>query len=129
MNEEDLDKFLLQPLDHLELTKIDARMRRSATLAQALWGKTLQDLERQLVAPHPALPPTFDLADYRELERSTQRVLVLLKSERVARLLAAMNSTFVAAMKSTVIIGTTKYTEMEARHEIVRRAIEYLEGR
>jgi hypothetical protein len=129
MDEEDLDNLLLQPLDHLELTKIDAGMLRPATLAQALWGTTRLDLERQLLALHPAVPPTFDLADYRALERSTQRVLMLLQNRAVARLFARMTSNLFAATNPPVVIGSIKYTEIEARHEIVRRAIQYLEGR
>jgi len=119
MNEDDLERLLLRPLDDLELTKIDARARRSATLAEALWGKTPRDLERQLLAVHPELPPRFQLADYRALERSTQRTLLLLKKPKVARLFSVWSS--------SAKIGNTQYTEMEARLEIVRRAIRHLE--
>jgi len=121
MDEEELDRFLLQPLNPRELTKADVRMRRSAALAEALFGKTRHDLERQLSSAHPELPPGFDLTDYRELGRSTQQVLLAMENPRVARVFAAM--------KSTVTVGTTSYTEMEARCEIVRRAIQQLEGR
>jgi crotonobetainyl-CoA:carnitine CoA-transferase CaiB-like acyl-CoA transferase len=121
MDEEELDRFLLQPLNPLELTKADVRMRRTAALAEALWGKTRHDLERQLLAARVVLAPAFELADYLALEQSTRRVLVLLKNDRVARLFATMNS--------TMTVGTATYTEVEARCEIVRRAIQQLEGR
>jgi len=39
---------------------IELRMR----LGAALWGRTSEDLRRQLLAPHPEIPPGFDLADF-----------------------------------------------------------------
>jgi hypothetical protein len=36
--------------------RIDAQARRSSALGIALWGKTAEDLHRQLLAPHPEIP-------------------------------------------------------------------------
>ena len=39
----------------------------SRTLGSALRGKTSEDLQRQLSAPHPEIPSGFALADFRKL--------------------------------------------------------------
>ena len=55
-----------------------ARLRRCGTLGLALWGRTSDDLRRQLRAPYPEIPSGFDLEDFRELQRFAQ--LITLKS-------------------------------------------------
>jgi hypothetical protein len=98
--------------------RIDARGRRFATLGSALWGKTVDDLERNLLAPHPEIPLGFDLADFQELQLMAQRILLYLSNPR---------SAWISTLPPrTIIVGSARYTEWEARCEIVRRAIEHL---
>jgi len=106
----------------------DARLRRrmtlSATLGAALWGRTSGDLQRQLLAPHPEIPSGFDLPDFRELLRVTAQMISTLEAtQRMAGL------SHLGLSARTIIIGGQGFTAWEARCEVVRRAIEYLENR
>jgi hypothetical protein len=59
MDEREFDElFPSRPIGTKDATRMDARLRRSATLAVALWGKTIGDLQRQLrtVAWRPFYP-------------------------------------------------------------------------
>jgi hypothetical protein len=122
MDEQEFDSFRqLRPFRTEEAKQVDLRLRRSRALAVRLWGETVDDLKRQLEAPHPEIPSGFDLADFRELEQTTKLVVAAMKSPRNG-LVSCM--TFVAAR---FVVGT-QTSEWEARCEIVRRAIEYLEN-
>jgi len=90
---------------------------RCMRLALVLWGGTPDDLRRQLLAPSPEFPPGFDLVDFRQLR---QRILFDWNSPRYA---------WVSRSPSpTILVGAQRFTLWEARYEIIRRAIEYLEG-
>lgn len=93
-------------------------MGRLAVLAKGLWGSTPQDLERQLLARHPDLPPNFDIADLRKL----LYVASLLSQPRAASVLPIRFSS------QHIVVGTQRFTTWEARREIVRHAIEFLEN-
>ena len=93
------------------------------TLGTALWGKTSEDLERQLLASHPEIPPGFSFADFRKLLQWT--------AQMSSAVIAAQRRGFSPSMLSApaVCVGTKRFTLWEARREIVRRAIDYLEER
>ena len=95
--------------------QIEAQWRRGATLAVELWGRTPADLQRQLLARYPAIPGNVNLADLRRLHQTAQK------------LAAAPQLAFLCRSSRTVTVGTQSFTEWEARCEIARRAIDYLE--
>jgi hypothetical protein len=68
-------------------------------------------------------PSGFALADFRELERSVREVAFVMSNPR-QKWLPRM-----AAFSSVIFVGAERLTIWEARCEIVRRAIEYLEER
>jgi hypothetical protein len=118
MDEQEFDSLFSVPFGTEDAMRIDARGRRFATLGSALWGKTVDDLERNLLAPHPEIPLGFDLADFQELQLMAQRILLYLSNPR---------SAWISTLPPrTIIVGSARYTEWEARCEIVRRAIEHL---
>jgi hypothetical protein len=106
----------------------EAQLRSNAklvmTLGPALWGRTPEDLQRRLLASHPDIPPGFDLADLRELlQWAAQLNSVLVLFQRMRGLAPSVLSS------PPVYVGTQGLTVWEARCEIVRRAIDYLENR
>jgi hypothetical protein len=127
MDEQELDSSMAWlPFGTKDAKRMEDQARRTAALGLALWGKTDDDLRRQLLAPHPEIPSGFDLADYRELQKSYRLI---------AACLAGRHRSWVSGMPGIrnllsplVVIGTERLTAFEARCEIVRRAIEFLEG-
>jgi hypothetical protein len=116
MDEEEFEAFLQpRPFGTEEAKRADLQYRRSISLAATVWSKTADDLRRQLLAPSPEIPPGFGLADFEDLLRITEQ------------LTAAMSR--MAFASEAIVIGTQRYTEWEARCEIIRRAIKYLENR
>ena len=116
MDEEEFDALIQrQPFGTENAKRADLQYRRSISLAATVWSKTADDLRRQLLAPSPEIPSGFGLADFEDLLRITEP------------LTAAMNR--IAFASQTIVVGTQRYTEWEARCEIIRRAIEYLENR
>ncbi len=103
---------------------MDARMRRSATLAVALWGKAIDDLQCQLLSPYPKILAGFNLVDLRELQRiARQASSINLSHPRFAWLRHLAH-----AHEFTVIsAGTQRFTLWAARCEVVDRAIAFLE--
>jgi len=122
MDEQEFDSLFQRPFGVEDAMQADARSRRSVTLGVALWGRTSGELRRQLLAPHPEIPPGFELDDFRELERSAQIVSYGLSRRRFALVSPAWASL-------SVSVGNQRFTVWEARGEVVRRAIEYLENR
>jgi hypothetical protein len=120
MDEEEFDSLLqLRPFGTEEARQLDLRMRRKATLATALWGKTLDELKRQLLEGTPQIPAGFDLTDLRELLQSTEQLASALRNPRnelASRL---------ALASRTILVRGERYTEWEARCEVIRRAIEH----
>jgi hypothetical protein len=128
MDEEDFDRLMpFRPFGTDDALRAEAQARRSTALGIALWGKTPDDLHRQLLAPHPEIPSGFDLDDLRELQKNIRTIAAGLGDPRLKGLASL---TAIRALYSPVIvIGTQRLTALEARWEIVRRAIEYLENR
>jgi hypothetical protein len=112
-----------RPFKREDATRAESAACRSTALGVALWGRTAEHLQRQLLGPHPEIPSGFDLADFRELLRSVQMVGTRVNDPRFA-----WASRFVRSSR-IISVGTQSLTEWEARSEIVRRAIEYLEAR
>ena len=70
MNEEDFDLLMQgRPYGTEDALRADAQLQRLFTLRAALWGRTPDDLQRQLLAPHPEIPPGIALPDLQELLR------------------------------------------------------------
>jgi hypothetical protein len=124
MDEEELDASLrLRPFGTAEVKRMEARLRRRAALAIALWGRTTVDLQRQLLPRYPQLPSGFELPDYRDLYIYARQLVHVMITSRPAWLQSFGRSTHV------VFAGGERFSEWEARCEIVRRAIEFLESR
>jgi hypothetical protein len=61
MGEQEFDSlFPPRPFGTAEAMRVEARLRRCGTLGLALWGRTSDDLRRQLLAPYPEIPSGFD---------------------------------------------------------------------
>jgi hypothetical protein len=121
-DEEEFDSLMqCLPFGTAEAMRVDAALCRRSTLGLALWGRTSADLQRQLLAVHPEIPSGFNLDDLRDLERDAQVISSCLSEPRFAWL---SHLTFCYWVISA---GTQNFTEWEARCEIVRRAIKYLE--
>jgi hypothetical protein len=124
VDEADLDAFVnWRPIGRDDLMRAEEQTRRCSALGRALWGRNAAHLQRQLLAPHPEIPVGFDLADFRVLLRNSQLIAVALRDPRRAWLLPSARSS------ASISVGTQQFTEWEARCEIVRRAIDYLESR
>jgi hypothetical protein len=124
MNEEEFDaSFPLRPFGTADVARADAEARRSSVLARALWGRTSADLQRQLLASHPEIPAGFDLADFHRLYRNARSILKVFADPLRPSLL------HLAQSSPVICVGIQSFTAWEARCEIVRRAIDYLENR
>lgn len=122
MTEEEFDSFLrFRPLEKADLLRAETRATRCTALGLALWGRTYEDLQRQLNAPYPDIPAGFDLADFYELQKSVLRITTAWGDLRNSRLFLTIH------LSPTFSVGMQQFTAWEARCEIVRRAIEFLE--
>jgi hypothetical protein len=123
MTEDEFDSIARwSPFGTKQAMHADANARRATTLASALWGKTPEDLQRQLLAPYPTIPANFDLADLRNLHRIARRMSAASRDSRFAGFAFVRQDSIVEVRTA----GQT-FTAWEARCEIVRRAIDYLE--
>jgi hypothetical protein len=113
----------LRPFGSEDALRADVDLRRRGALGQALWGKTQEDLRRQLAGRNPEIPVGFELEDFRGLARTLQIASASMGDPRIAWL-----SRWIDSLPS-IFVGTQQFTSWEARCEIVRRAIEYLEKR
>lgn len=101
--------------------KILHGMTLLSTLGTALWGKTDDDLRRQLLKPHPEIPAGFDLSDFQELLHvCMQQASVVSAIHKTAGL------EHLLPWSRTIVVGSESFTVLEAHCEVVRRAIEYL---
>ena len=122
MDEQEFDALLrAQPFGTEDAKRVDSLLRRCTILGRALWGKTPEDLQRQLIASHPEIPAGFALADFQELQRRARAISASFKDPRFAW------AAGVGFSSQTILVGSTRFTSWEARTEIVRRAIEHLE--
>lgn len=94
-----------------------ARHTYTFTLSAKLWGDA-DNLQRQLSATRPIVPEGLGLAELRFLERLAFAFLQM--KDRVPVPGFVKNATIVAAGR--------RWSIFEARYEIVRRAIESVEG-
>ncbi len=125
MDEHEFDAlFPARPFGRDDAIREDARWRRCATLGTLLFGRTADDLRCQLLPSHPQIPSGYDLSDFRDLLRHLQILSGALPNAQNAWL-----SPLAFAASAAIIVGTRRLTLWEARCEIVRRAIEYLERR
>ena len=95
------------------------KLGRRVALANALWGRTANDLHRQLLARYPKIPASFDLADLRDLQQSALTISASWGGPKFAWM-----SPFASP---DIFVGAQRFTAWEARCEIIRRAIEYLQ--
>jgi hypothetical protein len=129
MDEREFDALFPRPFGKADFERADAKWGRCAALASALFGVTPEDLRRQLVAAHPQIPRGFDLPDFRNLEQHVQTISGLVLSGSSNPRMAWLSPWLTQFAGATIAIGGQRYTVWEARCEIVRRAIEYLESR
>jgi hypothetical protein len=123
MKEGDFDALMKgRPFGTEDAMRTDVQLRRIFAHGVALWGRTPDDLQRQLLAAHPEIPPDVGLADLRELLRNVEAMLAAFHDEK-----NMLGSISIALSSPTIAIGTQQFTAWEARCEIVRRAIQYLE--
>lgn len=123
MDEQELDAYARSPFGTADAAHQDAQLRRLLVLGQALWGGTAEDLRRQLLAPHPAIPSGFALSDFRESLKLSARICSIDLQNRNN---AWMRS--IPFFSATISVGTQELTASEARYKVVRKAIDYLEG-
>jgi hypothetical protein len=100
-----------KPFESEDAAKSEAQAARCTSLAAALWGKTSVHLQRQLHSPYPVIPPGFELTDLRKLEQWAE----------------SMISNCFGNPRFSWLPRAQGLSEWQARLEIVRRAIEYLE--
>jgi hypothetical protein len=125
MDEQEFDAlFSSRPFGTREAMREDARWRRCATLGAVLFGRTPDDLRRQLLASHPEIPTGYDLTDFHDLQRHLELVSGALSNPRNTWLSPLRTAAF-----GVIELGTQRLSVWEARLEILRRAINYLENR
>ncbi len=122
MNEEEFDSSLpMRPFRREDAMQAEAEAGRCTTLGLALWGRTPADLQCQLDAPYPEIPAGCELADLRSLQHYLDRLAAAAASPRNTWLSP------LALSSLRILAGTQPVTAWEARYEIVRRAIDYLQ--
>ena len=124
MNEEEFDSLRSwRPFRNEDLARTEAEAGRCTMLGLALWGRTSADLQRQLSFPYPEIPSGCELADLRKLQRIALGMATAGTTPQKAWLSP------LSLPSQIIFLGTHRLTVWEARGEIVRRAIEYLEKR
>jgi len=124
MDEEEFDSLIHSRSFRSEDARhFEAQAGRLTTLGIELWGRTAADLERHLAAPHPKIPAGVDLTGLLNLHAMVQKILDALGDPRHPLSLPLARSSAI------ISVGGHRFTEWEARLEIVRRAIEHFEKR
>jgi hypothetical protein len=129
MTEDEFDSLMRSRSFGTDDAKLaEAQMLRGmtllSTLGVALWGKAESEAQRQLLKSHPEIPPGFALADFRELLRVCAQML-----EANNAIHKSMGLSHLLPHSQTIVVGSERFTLWEARCEIVRRAVSYLENR
>lgn len=125
MDEQEFDAlFSSRPFGTRDALHADARWGRCGTLASLLFGRTPDDLRRQLLTSHPEFPPGYDLADFHGLQRHLEMVTAALSNPRNTWLSHLGTAAF-----GVIEVGTQRLSVWEARLEVIRRAIDYLGNR
>ncbi len=128
MDEQEFDALFQRPFGMEDFQRADAQWGRCASLATALFGRTPEDLKRQLVEPHPRIPAGFTLADFRDLLQHVQAISGLVLNGSSNPRMSYLSLWLTQFASATVTVDGQRYTVREARCEIVRRAIEYMES-
>jgi hypothetical protein len=118
MDERDFDTSQWRQFESQDLRSEE----RIAALAAGLWGVTTNHLRRQLLAPFPTLPSGFDLDDYRKLQRRAGVLLLAVTK-------SGSKNPWASLLWQVILVDARRFTALEARYEIVRRAIEFLDSR
>lgn len=126
MDEQEFDALLSsRPFGTQDAMRVEARLRRCATLGTLLFGKTPDDLRRQLLASHPEIPAGYDLTDFHNLQKHLEMITGTLSDPRNTWLPPQIG----AAGFWVIEVGMQRFSVWEARLEVIRRAIDYLENR
>jgi hypothetical protein len=105
MNEEQFDLLMgSRPFTREDAARADTQLRRRVTLAIGLWGRTSDDLRRQLLTPSPEIPSGFGLADLWELQQSMEQIEARLNDPRNVWL-----SGF-ASSSDTIFVDSQRFT-------------------
>ncbi len=124
MTEDEFDSSTeSRPFGTLDTSQAEDQLRRCIALGAALWGGKSDDLQRQLLAPHPEIPSGFELMDFFKLRQNLQIISAAPGDARFDWLPRSV------LFSPAILVGTQIFTMWEARCEIVRRAIEYLNER
>lgn len=124
MDEQEFDAlFSSRPFGVQDALREDARWRRCATLGTLLFGRTPDDLRRQLLAEYPEIPSGYDLTDFHDLQKHLEMVIATLSNPRNTRMSPLGTLTF-----GVIQVGARSLSVWEARLKIVRSAISYLEN-
>ncbi|HWF06304.1 MAG TPA: hypothetical protein VHA06_21630 [Candidatus Angelobacter sp.] len=76
MKEEEFDALMQgRSFGTKDAMRAETQLRRIFTLGAEVWGKTPDDLKRQLSAPHPEIRPGIELSDLQELLRRVETIL------------------------------------------------------
>jgi hypothetical protein len=124
MTEEEFDSLMrARSFGTEDARRLETQMLRGtallATLGASLWGKTDDDLRRQLLRSYPAIPPGFGVHDLHELLHVTAQMITAISA------MVGLSHLFDTSPR--IVVHAQSYTLWEARCEIVRRAIEHLE--
>src|SRR5579884_333474 len=111
-----------RPFGTQEAGAAAARMGQCATLAVALWGTTREDLEQRLRARTPVITAGDEPADLWALYDQARKLAAAF--ENPANTWLPQHLRDGSAM---IVVGAERFTAWQARCEIVRRAIEFLE--
>ena len=124
MTEEEFDSLMTnRPFRYEDLRQAEADAGRFTTLALALWGRSPADLASRLDAPRPQIPSECTLADLRRLQQYLQRLSAEASKPHNAWLTPLTLSSL------GMIAGSPQLSEgLQARLELLHRAIEYLEN-
>ena len=105
--------------------KIERQFQQLATFGLGLWGRTADDLRRQLALDHPEIPAGCVLADLQHLLGQARAMLSAYPTMDHNMRILLDRCVGTEAIK----IHGERLTVLEARYEIARRAIEWLESR